>query len=124
MSTLSHPEIIGLDVSRDWLDIHCLTDDLQLRLPNTDEGHSRLEELASGRSALVCFEAAGGHECRLRANLEAAGIRTRQLPPAQVKAFGRSRGTLAKTDRIDAELIARFTSWRSARRPGAARPKP
>ena len=112
MNTLPHPEIIGIDVSRDWLDIHCLTDDLQLRLPNANEGHSQLEDLASGRNALVCFEAAGGHEWRLWANLEAAGIRTRQLPPAQVKAFGRSRGTLAKTDRIDAELIARFMAFR------------
>ena len=36
----------------------------------------------------------------------------RQLPPAQVKSFGKSRGTLAKTDRIDAELIARFMAFR------------
>ena len=112
MSTLSHPEIIGTDVARDWLGIHCPADNLQLRLPNTNEGHSQLEKLASGRNALVCFEAAGGHEWRLRANLEATGVRTRQLPPAQAEAFGRSRGTLAKTDRIDAELIARFMAFR------------
>ena len=112
MNTVSHPEIIGLDVSRDWLDIHCLSDDRRLRLPNTDEGHSKLEEIAAGREALVCFEAAGGHEWRLWASLAAAGVEARQLAPAQVKAFGRSRGTLAKTDRIDAELIARFMAFR------------
>ena len=59
MNTATHPEIIGLDVSRDWLDIHCLSDDRRLRLPNTDEGHSKLEEIAAGREALVCFEATG-----------------------------------------------------------------
>ena len=112
MNTMPHPEIIGLDVSRDWLDIHCLTDSRQLRLPNTDEGHSELESIAGDRNALVCFEAAGGCEWRLWASLEAAGIPARQLPPAQVKAFGRSRGTLAKTDRIDAELIACFMAFR------------
>ena len=99
MSTLSHPEIIGLDVSRDWLGIHCPADSRQLRLPNTDEGHSELESIAGDRNALVCFEAAGGCECRLRASLEAAGIPARQLPPA-------------KTDRIDAELIACFMAFR------------
>ena len=112
MNPLSHPEIIGIDVSRDWLDIHCLSDGRQLRLPNTDDGHAELEEIAGDRTALVCFEATGGCEWRLWSNLEAAGIQTRQLPPAQVKAFGRSRGTLAKTDRIDAELIARFMAFR------------
>ena len=112
MNTATHPEIIGLDVSRDWLDIHCLGDGHQFRLPNTDDGHSDLEEIAVGRNALVCFEAAGGQEWRLWASLEAAGIEARQLPPAQAEAFGRSRGTLAKTDRIDAELIARFMAFR------------
>ena len=112
MNTATQPEIIGLDVSRDWLDLHCLSDDRRLRLPNTDEGHSKLEEIAAGREALVCFEATGGHEWRLWASMAAAGIEARQLAPAQVKAFGRSRGASAKTDRIDAELIARFMAFR------------
>ena len=49
MNTVSQPEIIGLDASRCWLDIHCLSDDRQRRLPNTDEGHSKLEKIAVGR---------------------------------------------------------------------------
>ncbi|MCV6594702.1 MAG: IS110 family transposase [Silicimonas sp.] len=44
--------------------------------------------------------------------LDGAGVATRQLPPAQIKAFAASRGTRAKTDRIDAELIARFMVFR------------
>ena len=55
MSPLSHSEIIGIDVSRDWLDIHCLSDSRQLCLPNTDAGHAELERMASDRTALVCF---------------------------------------------------------------------
>ena len=112
MNTVAHPEIIGIDVSRDWIDLHCLSDHRQLRLPNTDDGHSELAKIAGDREALVCFEAAGGHEWRLWASMAAAGVEARQLAPAQVKAFGRSRGTLAKTDRIDAELIARFMAFR------------
>ena len=58
------------------------------------------------------LEATGGQEWRLWAAFDAAGIKTRQLPPAQIKAFATSRGTRAKTDRIDAELIARFMAFR------------
>ncbi|PWG15759.1 IS110 family RNA-guided transposase [Salibaculum griseiflavum] len=112
MDTVSQNWIIGIDVSRDWLDIHCLPDGKRLRLPNTVEGHARFVDLAKPVSALVCFEATGGQEWRLWSALDAAGIATRQLPPAQIKAFAVSRGTRAKTDRIDAELIARFMAFR------------
>lgn len=44
--------------------------------------------------------------------LEGASVATRPLPPAQIKAFEASRGTRAKTDWIDAELIARFMAFR------------
>ncbi|MCB1470059.1 MAG: IS110 family transposase [Rhizobiaceae bacterium] len=112
MSRIPHPAIIGIDVSRDWLDIHCLPDGHRLRLPNTAEGHAQLTDVAHERRALVCFESTGGQEWRLWAALDAAGICTRQLPPAQIKAFAASRGTRAKTDRIDAELIAHFMAFR------------
>ena len=112
MNKVSHEQIIGIDVSRDWLDVHCLPDIRRLRLPNSDEGHAQLVGLAQSTHALVCFEATGGQEWRLWTALDAAGIATRQLPPAQIKAFAASRGTRAKTDRIDAELIARFMAFR------------
>lgn len=112
MDTVTQAAIIGIDVSRDWLDIHCLPSNQRHRLPNADEGHVRLSELARAQDALVCFEATGGQEWRLWSALDAAGIATRQLPPAQIKAFAASRGTRAKTDRIDAELIARFMAFR------------
>jgi transposase len=112
MNKVAYPMIIGIDVSRDWLDVYCLADGHRLQLPNTDEGHTRLVDLAQSACALVCFEATGGQEWRLWFALDAAGIETRQLPPAQIKAFAASRGTRAKTDRIDAELIARFLAFR------------
>jgi transposase len=112
MNKVSHDRIIGIDVSRDWLDVHCLPEGQRLRLPNTEIGHNRLAERARSLGALVCFEATGGQEWRLWSALEGAGVATRQLPPAQIKAFAASRGTRAKTDRIDAELIARFMAFR------------
>lgn len=112
MSKISQDQIVGIDVSRDWLDIHCLPDGAKLRFPNNYDGHMRVAALAEERHALVCFEATGGQEWHLWSNLDTAGIETRQLPPAQIKAFAASRGTRAKTDRIDAELIARFMAFR------------
>jgi transposase len=112
MEIVTQAAIIGIDVSRDWLDVHSLPGGERQRMPNTEDGHAQLTELASSLKALVCFEATGGQEWRLWAALDAAGIATRQLPPAQIKAFAASRGTRAKTDRIDAELIALFMAFR------------
>jgi transposase len=112
MGKISQARIIGIDVSRDWLDIHCLPEGKRVRLANKLEGHEQVAQLALELGALVCFEATGGQEWRLWSTLDAAGIATRQLPPAQIKAFAASRGTRAKTDRIDAELIARFMAFR------------
>lgn len=112
MDNLSHGRVIGIDVSRDWLDLHCLPDGLQCRMPNGPEGHAAVSDLARDRDAGVCFESTGGQEWQLWETLEAEGVIARQVPPAQVKAFARSRGTRAKTDRIDAELIARFFAFR------------
>lgn len=112
MDNLSHGRVIGIDVSRDWLDLHCLPDGLQCRMPNGPEGHATVSDLARDRDAVVCFESTGGQEWQLWETLEAEGVIARQVPPAQVKAFARSRGTRAKTDRIDAELIARFFAFR------------
>ncbi|MEO9779699.1 MAG: hypothetical protein ABJH07_23975 [Sedimentitalea sp.] len=39
MNMVSRARIIGIDVSRDWLDIHCLPDGRRLRIPNTEKGH-------------------------------------------------------------------------------------
>ena len=112
MDNLSHGRVIGIDVSRDWLDLHCLPDGLRCRMPNVPEGHATVADLARDRDAVVCFESTGGQEWQLWAALEAEGVVARQVPPAQVKAFAQSRGTRAKTDRIDAELIARFFAFR------------
>ena len=45
MDNLSHGRVIGIDVSRDWLDLHCLPDGLQCRMPNEPEGHATVRNL-------------------------------------------------------------------------------
>ena len=79
MDNLSQNSIIGIDVSRDWLDVYCLSDGQRLRFPNESAGHGRLINLARDLGALVCFEATGGQEWQLWAALEQAGIAARQL---------------------------------------------
>ncbi|MGR3248704.1 MAG: IS110 family transposase [Paracoccus sp. (in: a-proteobacteria)] len=71
-----------------------------------------MADLARDRDAVVCFESTGGQEWHLWAFLETEGVAARQVLPAQMKAFAQSRGTRAKTGRIDAELIARFFAFR------------
>ena len=80
--------------------------------PNALAGHAAVADLARDRDAVVCFESTGGQEWQLWETLEAEGLTAHQVPPAQVKAFARSRGTCAKTERIDAESIARFFVFR------------
>ncbi|MBU2961892.1 IS110 family transposase [Citreicella sp. C3M06] len=106
--------LIGIDVSRDWLDGFCLHDQKRFRHSNTPEGHRAVIAMIRQipGQVRVGFEATGGHEWVLWTALAAAGIDAVQLPPAQIKAFALSRGTRAKTDRIDAELIARFVAFR------------
>ena len=110
----TEPSLIGIDVSRDWLDGFCLPGQQRFRYPNTAEGHNALIAMVrqTAGQIRVGFEATGGHEWRLWTELVAAGIVAVQLSPAQIKAFALSRGTKAKTDRIDAEFIARFMGFR------------
>jgi transposase len=113
---------VGIDVSRDWLDGVCFPDKTRFRLANSAAGHAELIMMIEQMTGpvQVGFEATGAQEWALWRALVEAGIDARQLPPAQIKAFALSRGTRAKTDRIDAELIASFMLFR----PGAGRRLP
>lgn len=106
--------VIGIDVSRDWLDGFCVSSGRHFRLPNSAEGHAQLlaQVQRMPGAVRIGFEATGGQEWALWTYLVTAGIEAVQLAPAQIKAFARSRGTRAKTDRIDAVLIAGFMQFR------------
>lgn len=53
MDNLSHGRVIGIDVSRDWLDLHCLPDGHRCRVPNAPAGHAALADLSRDRDAAV-----------------------------------------------------------------------
>lgn len=83
MGTIPQTASIVVDVSCDWLVIHCLSQGHCGRLPNKPEGHAQVVQLATEQGATVCCEAAGGQEWKLLAALDATGVATRQLPQAQ-----------------------------------------
>lgn len=101
-------QFIGIDVSKDWLDVHVL-DGFTDRCENTPAGLrglvERLSELVAER---IVLEATGGYERLAAAELAAAGLPVVVVNPRQVRDFAKAVGKLAKTDRIDAEVLARF----------------
>jgi transposase len=100
-----HPGSIGIDVSKSTLDVF---DGLRgaRRLNNDADGvHALLESLA-GRDAFVTFEATGRLDRRLRDALQAAGIRFARVNPERARSFARALGLLAKTDKVDARMLA------------------
>lgn len=67
-----------------------------------------IERLQALGQVIVGLEASGGYERRLADSLHAAGLKVYILPPARVRNFARAMGQLAKTDMIDAAMIARY----------------
>ena len=100
---------VGIDVAKEHLDIAVRPDDKQWSVTNDDEGIgtlvSGLEELGP---ALVVLEATGGLELAVTAALAAAELPVVVVNPRQVRDFARATGRLAKTDRLDAQVLARF----------------
>jgi transposase len=102
-------KIVGIDVSKDWLDVHVLASGEAFRVGND---HAGMDELISrlGRDApdVVALEATGGLEMVCVAALSAAGLRIIIVNPAQVRSYAGALGKRAKTDPIDAAVIAAF----------------
>ena len=112
-------EFVGIDVSKDWLDVHLLNSQACERLENCAEGQRRLiERLAALRVERIVLEATGGYERLVVTALMVAGLPVVVVNPRQVRDFAKALGKLAKTDRIDAEVLARFAvAVRPALRP-------
>lgn len=100
---------VGVDVSKDQLDVHVLPAGEAFAVAYNAEALdgliARLETLAV---TCIAVEATGGFETVLVAALGAAGAPVVVVNPAQVRAFARALGARAKTDPIDAAVIARF----------------
>jgi transposase len=100
---------VGIDVAKDSFDVASDPVGLKLSLPNDPTGRQLLlDSLQAHRVALIVLEATGGYERDLVASLLHAGFRVVVANPRQVRDFARGIGKLAKTDRIDAGVLARF----------------
>jgi transposase len=108
MDPISHT-LVGIDVAKHSLDVYLASEDRSFTITNDTAGFGQLlEELPAAGSCLVVIEATGGYQSRVVGVLVAAGHRVAVVNPRQVRDFARSLGILAKTDRLDARVIARF----------------
>jgi transposase len=99
----------GIDVSKGRLEVAVHPAGERFGLPNDDAGIDELVgQLGQTRPALVVLESTGGLERSLVAALAASGLAVAVVNPRQARDFARATGRLAKTDRIDAEVLAHF----------------
>ena len=107
---------IGIDVSQGELVVAWRDESGEKGVrsfPNTERGQRELRTLLKKEQpapALIVLEATGGYERGVTAELGDAGLPVVVINPRQVRDFARSTGQLAKTDRIDARMIANFAS--------------
>ncbi|RSB58428.1 IS110 family transposase [Rhizobium pisi] len=103
--------VVGIDVSKDRLDVHVLPSGKSFAVANDDESLDGLAaRLLSLKADVVALEATGGYEMLAAAALSGAGLAVIVINPAQVRAYANALGKRAKTDPIDAEVIAAFVA--------------
>ncbi len=108
---------IGIDVSKAQLDVAVYNSATRWQAANTDEGIALLiTKLHTFHPTLIVLEATGGFELRLVSELAAAQLPVVVTNPRRVRSFARATGQLAKTDKLDAYVLAHFAA--------ALRPEP
>jgi transposase len=108
--------IIGVDIAKGWIDIFTLPSGSPASGSPASGQHQRIEmsgpALArfarAARGALVVLEASGGYERPVIGALAEAGVPYARVNPRQAREFARATGRLAKTDRVDAQVLARM----------------
>lgn len=100
---------VGVDVSKDSWDIHVLPEGRSFVVPATTNGLADLlAQLPAAGTCLIVMEATGGYERNLAAGLFDAGHLVSIVNPRQCRDFAKALGQLAKTDRVDARILALF----------------
>ncbi len=101
---------VGIDVSKDHLDVHLLPDEQSWRLANDEAGCAELSERLAALSGpvLVVMEATNVFWRLAATRLASAGLSAAVVNPRQVRDFAKATGQLAKTDAIDAHVLALF----------------
>jgi len=103
------PSFVGIDVSKDRLDVHVRPSGHTHTIARNGAGLEQLAgELRHLAPALIVLEATGGFEVTVAAALASASLPLAVVNPRQIRDFARATGRLAKTDALDAEAIALF----------------
>ena len=100
---------IGIDVSKTWLDIYDYPTGESWRSENTEHGIGKLiERLQSLQIERIVVEATGGYEAKLAERMVQDGLPVSRVNPGRVRRFAQGLNWLAKTDKIDAKVLALF----------------
>ena len=101
-----HPVFLGCDISKEHLDIFDPRDAACRRLDNTEPAITEWLGTLVGRDVRLVFEATGPYDRRLSALLAAQGMPFSRVNPKRARAFAEASGRLAKTDALDARMLA------------------
>lgn len=101
-------DTIGIDVSKTTLDIYRLSDGKRARFGNDTAGLKAMRKWLGPRSLRVVYEATGRYHRDLEAALASAGHANVKVNPARARRFAQATAQGAKTDRVDAEMLARM----------------
>lgn len=102
---------IGIDVAKLYFDLHCLKTGQDRHIDNTADGIRQCVALCNEiRPQLIVMEATGGYELALASALQAKGFAVAIVNPRRIRDFAKATGQIAKTDKLDARIIARFAA--------------
>jgi transposase len=100
---------VGIDVSKDQLDLACRPEHTRWRVANDRAGIAEcVTQLRQLKPTLIVLEATGGWQCALVAALAVAKLPFAVVNPRQIRDFAKATGQLAKTDELDANILAHF----------------
>jgi len=103
------PIFVGIDISKQYLDLATRPTAQVWRVEHTEAGRQQVvTDLQALQPELIVLEATGGLELPLAAALAAAGLKLAVVNPRQVRNFAKALGILAKTDALDAQVLAHF----------------
>src|SRR5262245_35217684 len=101
--------VVGIDVSSGMLDVYSHGDDQSRQVINDAAGHRALVAwMRAERTTTAVMEASGGYERDLARALRHVGFAVYVVDPKRVRHYAKAVGQLAKTDRIDARIIAEY----------------
>ena len=106
---MSDSVFVGIDVSSQTLEVASSAEAKTWQIGNDAAGIEQLvRQLAGLNPALLVLEATGGYECEAACALQAAGLAVAVVNPRTARDFARAMGALAKTDALDARMLAAF----------------